>query len=267
MSVDQAFLDDIIEHPDDDTPRLIFADWLDDQGDPASAARAELIRVQCRLAANPGMTGARGLFQRQQAILAEYEEQWVRDIGVPLAEWTFERGFVARVRMDASILLEDAGFFCRRVPVQHLKLFWTETQPNKIPEDLQRLRTFPARRNLISLEMPHQLLPSAAVEALASWDELTRLQVLDLSRNLIGDAGIRALVYSSLFTQLVILNLSHNEITARSVRQLINCVETLEAAGITPRLRTLILSSQPLSRSACRSIWDHPYLSRVVRLV
>lgn len=35
------------DNPDDDTPRLILADWLDEYGEPE---RAELIRVQCELA-------------------------------------------------------------------------------------------------------------------------------------------------------------------------------------------------------------------------
>jgi uncharacterized protein (TIGR02996 family) len=38
-----AFLADIQANPDDDRPRLVFADWLEDHGDPA---RAEFIRVQ-----------------------------------------------------------------------------------------------------------------------------------------------------------------------------------------------------------------------------
>src|SRR4051812_46175401 len=38
-----GFLDDITAHPDDDNPRLIYSDWLEDQGD---VARAEFIRVQ-----------------------------------------------------------------------------------------------------------------------------------------------------------------------------------------------------------------------------
>jgi uncharacterized protein (TIGR02996 family) len=28
-----AFLRDIIDNPEDDTPRLVFADWLDEHGD------------------------------------------------------------------------------------------------------------------------------------------------------------------------------------------------------------------------------------------
>jgi uncharacterized protein (TIGR02996 family) len=37
MTSETAFLRDILEHPDDDTPRLIFADWLEDNGDPERA--------------------------------------------------------------------------------------------------------------------------------------------------------------------------------------------------------------------------------------
>jgi len=42
-----AFLRSIGEHGNDNTGRLVFADWLDERGD---APRAEFIRVQCELA-------------------------------------------------------------------------------------------------------------------------------------------------------------------------------------------------------------------------
>jgi uncharacterized protein (TIGR02996 family) len=44
---EQGFLADIVESPDDDVPRLIFADWLEDQG---RTDQAELVRVQIQLA-------------------------------------------------------------------------------------------------------------------------------------------------------------------------------------------------------------------------
>src|SRR2546430_6250597 len=47
MNHEDAFLRSICEDADDDAPRLIFADWLDENGDPQ---RARFIRVQCRLA-------------------------------------------------------------------------------------------------------------------------------------------------------------------------------------------------------------------------
>lgn len=47
---DADFLPAILTAPDDDTPRLIYADWLEEHGGDAGRARAEFIRVQCRLA-------------------------------------------------------------------------------------------------------------------------------------------------------------------------------------------------------------------------
>ncbi len=60
MSDQAALLAAIRANPDDDTPRLIYADWLDEHlpdraPSPADgpSARAEFIRVQCRLAQRP----------------------------------------------------------------------------------------------------------------------------------------------------------------------------------------------------------------------
>jgi uncharacterized protein (TIGR02996 family) len=47
MSDEPALLKAIIAHPDEDTPRLAYADWLDEHGAPL---RADFIRTQCRLA-------------------------------------------------------------------------------------------------------------------------------------------------------------------------------------------------------------------------
>lgn len=46
MTTEDALLQDILANPSDDTPRLIYADWLDEHGQPE---RAEFIRVQCKL--------------------------------------------------------------------------------------------------------------------------------------------------------------------------------------------------------------------------
>jgi uncharacterized protein (TIGR02996 family) len=45
-----AFLHAICEHPDDDTPRLVFADWLTEQGGAVNGAWASGIRAQIWLA-------------------------------------------------------------------------------------------------------------------------------------------------------------------------------------------------------------------------
>lgn len=41
MDLETAFLDDIVAHPDDPTPWLVFADWLTERDDP----RGELVRL------------------------------------------------------------------------------------------------------------------------------------------------------------------------------------------------------------------------------
>ena len=44
-----TFMRMIIESPDDDGPRLVYADWLEEQGD----ARAELVRIQEEMLTTP----------------------------------------------------------------------------------------------------------------------------------------------------------------------------------------------------------------------
>ena len=53
MSDATALLAAIRAAPDDDAPRLIYADWLDEHGQPE---RAEFIRVQIELARHESPT-------------------------------------------------------------------------------------------------------------------------------------------------------------------------------------------------------------------
>lgn len=61
------FLSAIRANPDDDTPRLAYAAWFEENGHPA---RAELIRLQCELARLPAWSERRtGLLARSQELL------------------------------------------------------------------------------------------------------------------------------------------------------------------------------------------------------
>ncbi len=66
----QAFLQDIIDHPEDDTPRLVFADWLYDNGE---LERSELIRLQCELALYPATWNNDHLFDKRWQALRQRE--------------------------------------------------------------------------------------------------------------------------------------------------------------------------------------------------
>jgi uncharacterized protein (TIGR02996 family) len=50
MDEREALIQTIIDNPDDDVPRLVYADWQEEHG---QIAHAELIRVQCALAVRP----------------------------------------------------------------------------------------------------------------------------------------------------------------------------------------------------------------------
>jgi uncharacterized protein (TIGR02996 family) len=50
MTEREAFIEAIATNPDEDTPRLVFADWLQEHGEER---RAEFVRIQCALARRP----------------------------------------------------------------------------------------------------------------------------------------------------------------------------------------------------------------------
>jgi uncharacterized protein (TIGR02996 family) len=87
MLDDLTFLQVIGASPDDDGPRLLYADYLEEKGDPAGAARAEFIRVQCALnAAGPEDVSAAGLRRRERALLTEHWRAWLKPACQALGE-------------------------------------------------------------------------------------------------------------------------------------------------------------------------------------
>src|SRR5437764_14875679 len=100
MPDDDAFLRAILAHPDDDLPRLIYADYLDERGDP----RGEFVRLQC--------DEARGGDRRRAARVAELEAAFGAEWAGPLEErftrLRFRRGFVEPF-VDPQVYLEIAG--------------------------------------------------------------------------------------------------------------------------------------------------------------
>lgn len=118
MTDADAMLRTILTYPWDDLPRLVYADYLDESGDPIDAVRAEFIR--CSLGEAGGDTAAKAcgnslrLKARAAELLEEHEANWLVDwpgweIGwkanstwVPEAHWMWDRGFVSRVEMPVD---------------------------------------------------------------------------------------------------------------------------------------------------------------------
>ena len=94
---EQAFMNMIHADPDDDTPRLIFADWLDENSKPE---RAEFIRVQIQIAQSRKRRA--DLLRHQTELLDIYGGEWrAEELGrnVSLNERSvlmFRRGFLEK---------------------------------------------------------------------------------------------------------------------------------------------------------------------------
>src|SRR5262245_61467675 len=96
MTHDDAFVESIVEAPDDDAPRLIYADWLEEHEDPD---RAAFVRVQIELARLPeGDPRREELERREDELLTEHEGRWTAPLRAVLLEdiamAVFHRGFV-----------------------------------------------------------------------------------------------------------------------------------------------------------------------------
>jgi uncharacterized protein (TIGR02996 family) len=106
MTPEEVFLQAIVEAPDDDTPRLVFADWLDEHGN----SRGEFIRVQCRLAsAGPDDPRRPGLEVLERRLLEQHQDEWLGPLRPVLSGWTFRRGFLDAIAVPAAAYLERAA--------------------------------------------------------------------------------------------------------------------------------------------------------------
>ncbi|QJW95286.1 TIGR02996 domain-containing protein [Frigoriglobus tundricola] len=95
MNEREALLRAVCDTPDDDTPRLVFADWLQENGDEA---RAEFIRVQIELSRAQEMCPrVSNLMVRQHKLLRLNEQRWRAELPSDAGfrrNFHFERGFV-----------------------------------------------------------------------------------------------------------------------------------------------------------------------------
>src|SRR5436309_3563251 len=99
----------IRESPDDDTPRLVFADWLEEHGDDHSRARAEFIRLQIEAARAPEEDPYfRPRQERIEQLRQEHERAWLGVAGQPSsdpdrpASVQWKRGFVSLLRSGST---------------------------------------------------------------------------------------------------------------------------------------------------------------------
>lgn len=121
-----ALLAMILAHPAEDTPRLVYADWLEENDQPE---RAEFIRVQIQNATDE----VRGLakcnrqweiqFARAQELLERYWDEWCLPLNVPYvdAPW-FHRGFVVEIFCTVSEWRKRAKAIRAKHPIEKVTI-------------------------------------------------------------------------------------------------------------------------------------------------
>src|SRR5262245_44393164 len=119
MNQEAALLAAILDDPDSDLPRLIYADWCEEQGSP----RAEFIRLQCELdrtSVHRDKSALRAFARkcrRSQELLTQHGTTWLapleRVFGPTKFHAFFRRGFVETVyafdpaRRDSALGVGD----------------------------------------------------------------------------------------------------------------------------------------------------------------
>jgi uncharacterized protein (TIGR02996 family) len=160
MSSHDAFLRAVIESPDDDRPRLVYADWLDERGDP----RGEFIRLQCELEAKScsGVPFFK-LRTRSRELLAQHGREWIKPFR-GLARWyRFRRGFVETVYVSPDRYREATAELPKRTPIRSIRLYLTDVT---IPRDVvEFVPESVARENvLMPVSVEGRLMRMAAAE-------------------------------------------------------------------------------------------------------
>lgn len=222
------FLQDVKDNPDDDTPRLVLADWLQDQGDP----RGELISLSLQRHHLPeDDPGHDELRLQQRWLLRRHAFDWLGDLIDVVSSWTFERGFLhveARAERfltpQVKSLLETDLFLW----VEALRL--TDLRRGQ----LTWFRAPPPQRLVPHLDLSHNNLHVGDLADLLQAEALSQLRGLNLSRSRIGPPGISALVQCPSLCGLRSLHLAGNHLNDVTARWLAECPHY-------PRLQSLDL--------------------------
>src|SRR5262245_23509431 len=119
MTDGDALYQAILDAPDDDAPRLVWADWLDEQGQPD---RAEFVRLQCEFAKlDPGDLRLEELTE-QFGRLTVNREAWTAGLGPYARNCGFWRGLPDWFELSTGRLVADLNELRRQVPAQCLSL-------------------------------------------------------------------------------------------------------------------------------------------------
>lgn len=264
------------DEPFDDQLRLILADWLEENGDPA---RAELIRLQIALPENWDDPERTELLDRQGLLIRADAERWLG----PARQWyraaTIERGFVYIEAQPQQLLdhppsdlpthilpwlevlclgYHDLGR-AELLAAPFLALFsrfmWTGgwiwgSDGYVTNQEMERLLANPAVTGFRSLQLPGDPGDNQAGPLVAAADSLTGLRSLDFLGNNLGDAGATALAQAPWLPGITRLGLRHTRLSRTGLAALLDsphlgALTHLRLNGDLDEAATQVLAGSP----------------------
>ena len=243
MSEADALLQAIFDTPADDSPRLVYADWLDEHGE---RHHAELIRLQCeweRL--SPADPRRRANWAGQNRVWRTCAEGWAWELwGLDSVDLVhFRRGFLeTTLWVTLDWLVKRSAFWWPRLPVRsvciadqeadavELELFANSPALDRVEElgipwlegdaGVVTLTGSPYLSRLRVLRLEYLELGNRAARALARCPRLGGLRELYLRGSDIGDAGVEALADSPHLTSLALIDLQDNPVGRFAINKL-----------------------------------------------
>ena len=249
---EQPFLDAILARYQDDGPRLVYADWLDDRGLPA---RAEFVRVQVALARLPEDHPRRPeLVEREAELLGRHLEAWTAHLAGLAKEGGFRRGVLDSASVDAAAFLSRGDELFRLAPVlRRVRLL--DAAPV-----MQKLIHCPFLARVRELDLCDNDLGNGGVNVFVRSAYLGALDSLDLGFNGLDEAGVRVLARASTLPNLRELALNDNgHVTGDGVRLLAD-------SPFFGGLRALDLSGNDVNDAGARALVESRPLARLAAL-
>jgi uncharacterized protein (TIGR02996 family) len=250
----------ICAHPDEDTPRLAFADLLDETGEEANTLRARFIRTQVALAHLPVYDPA---WIRARLYEPDAATGWCQTGALPklpdrLGGWRqfeFRRGFPWKVGVQSWAALVEAGAEVFEVaPIRALDIRAHDRW------GLAELAAWPHLARLRKLEISVGWNDEADVLALAGSEHAAQLTELGFESEGLALDGLRTLAASSLFPRLVGLEL--RSISTPSAL----LVDSLAAAREPGSLSWLSLPFNRLGRDDAEHLFALPVMRELQHL-
>jgi uncharacterized protein (TIGR02996 family) len=115
MLTEDGFLAQLREAPTDDTTRLVYADWLDEQGDSKSAAKAEFLRLTVQLASSKKRDGRKKELRKLLQVLATaLDTDWLSVVSRLAIENCLSKRTKAMESRPAGLPRVSFEFLCDR---------------------------------------------------------------------------------------------------------------------------------------------------------